>query len=94
MLLDAYNVVDDVNHVLQADTSPHLAEKLTGRRDFISASIADILTGRRSVDRSRTIIFSPFGLGVLDLAIGKWVYDRAVAAKQHVTVDHFFSVWE
>jgi len=37
------------------------------------------------------VVFSPFGLGVLDLAVGKWVYDRARAAGKLVTIEHFFS---
>jgi hypothetical protein len=35
-------------------------------------------------------VFSPFGLGVLDLAVGKYVYDEvARSGKLHV-VDDFF----
>jgi N-[(2S)-2-amino-2-carboxyethyl]-L-glutamate dehydrogenase len=90
LLLGACNIVDDVDHVMNADTSPHLAEKLTGGRDFVSGTLADIMTGRKTVDSTRPVIFSPFGLGVLDLAIGKWVYDRAVAAGENVIVDDFF----
>jgi len=42
----------------------------------VTGTLADVMTGRRSVNRSRPIIFSPFGMGVLDLAVGKWVYDQ------------------
>ena len=35
ILLGATNIVDDVEHCLKADTSPHLAEQLTGNRDFL-----------------------------------------------------------
>ena len=45
---------------------------------------------KRSVDRSRPIIFSPFGLGILDVAVGKWVYDQAVAAGQDLRLSDFF----
>jgi len=90
VLLQATNVVDDIDHVMQAETSPHLAEKLTGSRSFVSGTLAQVITGACTVSRSRPIIFSPFGLGVLDLAVGKWVYDRAIANHEHVVVDDFF----
>lgn len=90
LLLDANNIVDDVDHVMHADTSPHLAEKLTGTRDFVMGTLADVIRGRCVVDTRRPTIFSPFGLGVLDIALGKWIFDRAVAAGARVPIDHFF----
>lgn len=90
LLLDACNIVDDVDHVMNADTSPHLAEKLTGGRDFVTGTLSDVMLRRCAVDPARPTIFSPFGLGVLDLAVGKWVYDRALAAGEHLYVDGFF----
>ena len=90
LLLDACNIVDDVDHVMHADTSPHLAEKLTGNRSFVTGTLADIVSGRKMADHSRTIIFSPFGLGVLDLAVGKWIYEQAVAAREQIEIPGFF----
>jgi ornithine cyclodeaminase len=90
ILLASHNVVDDVEHVMKANTSPHLAEQQTGNRDFVTGTLADIMTGRRAVDRGRPIIFSPFGMGILDLAVGKWVYDQAVAAGQDLRLSDFF----
>src|SRR2546428_866185 len=90
ILLGSQNVVDDVEHVMKANTSPHLAEQQTGNRSFVTGTLADIMLERRSVDRSRPIIFSPFGLGMLDLAVGKWVYDQAVAARQDLRPSDFF----
>ena len=90
ILLGSHNVVDDVEHVMKANTSPHLAEQQTGNRSFVTGTLADIVTGRRSVDHSRPIIFSPFGMGILDLAVGKWVYDQAVAAGQDLRLPDFF----
>jgi 2,3-diaminopropionate biosynthesis protein SbnB len=90
ILLRSQNVVDDVEHVMKANTSPHLAEQQTGDRSFVTGTLAEIVTGRRSVDRSRPIIFSPFGLGILDLAVGNWVYGQAVASGQELRVSDFF----
>ncbi len=90
ILLRSQNVVDDVEHVMKANTSPHLAEQKTGNRSFVTGSLADIMIGRRSVNRSRPIIFSPFGMGILDLAVGKWVYEQAVASGQELRLSDFF----
>ncbi len=90
ILLKSQNVVDDVEHVMKANTSPHLAEQQTGDRSFVTGTLAEIMLGRRSVNRSRPIIFSPFGMGILDLAVGKWVYDQAVAAGQDLRLPDFF----
>ncbi|RSO05735.1 hypothetical protein DMH15_42145, partial [Streptomyces sp. WAC 06725] len=76
ILLDSANFVDDVEHCLKADTSPHLAEQLTGGRDFLDGTLDDVLCGRVTVPADRTVVFSPFGLGVLDLAVGKFVHDE------------------
>jgi 2,3-diaminopropionate biosynthesis protein SbnB len=90
LLLRSQNVVDDVEHVMKANTSPHLAEQQTGNRDFVTGTLADIMLGERSVNRSRPIVFSPFGMGILDLAVGKWVYEQAVAAGQDLRLSDFF----
>ena len=90
ILLQSQNVVDDVDHVMKANTSPHLTEQLTGNRSFVTGTLADIVRGHKAVDRSRPVIFSPFGMGILDVAVGKWVYDRAVAAGQDLRLNDFF----
>src|SRR5881296_2333931 len=58
ILLRSQNVVDDVEHVMKANTSPHLAEQQTGNRNFVTGTLAEIITGRRSLNRSRPS-FSP-----------------------------------
>src|SRR5437763_11282034 len=90
ILLRSQNVVDDVEHVMKANTSPHLAEQRTGDRSFVTGTLAEIMIGRRSVNRSRPIIFSPFGMGILDLAVGKWVYGQADASGQELRLSDFF----
>jgi 2,3-diaminopropionate biosynthesis protein SbnB len=90
ILLASCNIVDDVEHCLKADTSPHLAEQLTGRRDFLAGTLADVISGRVGVPTDRAIVFSPFGLGVLDLAVGKFVYDQVLRRGELHVVDGFF----
>jgi N-[(2S)-2-amino-2-carboxyethyl]-L-glutamate dehydrogenase len=91
VLLASTNLVDDVEHCLKANTSPHLVEQMTGSRDFLLGTLADVMTGRVTVPEGRPVVFSPFGLGVLDLAVGKAVYDEIAAAGQLHVVEDFFS---
>lgn len=90
ILLASTNIVDDVEHCLKADTSPHLAEQLTGNRDFLTGTLHDVTTGRAELPHDRPVVFSPFGLGVLDLAVGKHVYDEAARTGQLHVIDSFF----
>jgi 2,3-diaminopropionate biosynthesis protein SbnB len=90
ILLASANVVDDVEHCLQADTSPHLTEQLSGSRDFLNGTLDDVMAGRVTLPEDRTVIFSPFGLGVLDLAVGKYVYDEVARSGHLRLIDHFF----
>ncbi|MEU5090506.1 2,3-diaminopropionate biosynthesis protein SbnB [Streptomyces sp. NPDC021356] len=90
ILLESANFVDDVEHCLKANTSPHLAEQLTGGRDFLDGTLDDVLTGRVEPPGDRTVIFSPFGLGVLDLAVGGYVHGEVARAGDLHVVDDFF----
>ncbi|MGI5119540.1 2,3-diaminopropionate biosynthesis protein SbnB [Marinactinospora thermotolerans] len=90
VILAADNIVDDLDHCLKAQTSPHLVEQRTGNRDFITGTLADILLGRIAPAPDRPLVFSPFGLGILDLAVGRHVYDRVTAEGEAVVVPDFF----
>jgi ornithine cyclodeaminase len=90
VLLASTNVVDDVDHCLRADTSPHLVEQRTGDRSFVHGTLADVMDGRVAVPPDRTVVFSPFGLGVLDLAVGKYVYDHVAGGGGLRVVEDFF----
>jgi N-[(2S)-2-amino-2-carboxyethyl]-L-glutamate dehydrogenase len=90
VLLASTNIVDDVEHCLKANTSPHLAEQLTGNRDFLHGTLDDVMAGRVTVPVDRPAVFSPFGLGVLDLAVGKHVYDELAGTGELHVVDDFF----
>jgi 2,3-diaminopropionate biosynthesis protein SbnB len=90
IILASNNVVDDVDHCLTANTSPHLAEQETGHREFITGDVGDLLDGRITISADRPTIFSPFGMGILDIALGKYVFDEATARDDVVAVDDFF----
>jgi N-[(2S)-2-amino-2-carboxyethyl]-L-glutamate dehydrogenase len=90
VVLAAANFVDDVDHCLKAGTSLHLTEQRCGNRDFVDGTLYDVLTGAAAVPADRPVVFSPFGLGVLDLALGKHVYDTVREVGGLATVDGFF----
>jgi N-[(2S)-2-amino-2-carboxyethyl]-L-glutamate dehydrogenase len=90
ILLGSTNVVDDVEHCLKADTSPHLVEQLTGNRDFLSGTLDDVLSGRVRLPADRPVVFSPFGLGVLDLAVGMHVYEEVLRSGELNVIEDFF----
>ncbi len=90
IVLASTNIVDDIEHCMKANTSPHLAEQLTGNRDFLLGTLDDVMAGRVSAPADRPLVFSPFGLGVLDLAVGKYVYDEVLRSGDLHVVDDFF----
>lgn len=92
VMLSCDNVVDDINHVCQAQTSLHLAEQSTGRRDFIRCSIGELLLGQAAARNSSydTTIFSPFGLGILDIAVADYVFEQGIAKGIGTVLGSFF----
>ncbi len=93
-ILSADNVVDDPDHVSRAGTSIHQTEQQTGSRDFIRCTIADLLEGtaKPKDPAHRVSVFSPFGLGILDLALGADVARRARDADLGTLLPSFLPV--
>ncbi len=89
ILLRSNNILDDVDHCLKAETSRHLAERLSGGREFVTGTIGGVLRGEVELDARRATVFSPFGLGVLDIAVGSFVLDRARAQGLAVDIENF-----
>lgn len=98
VLLSNDNVVDDADHVCRAQTSLHLAELEVGHRGFIRCTLADILSGRaaaRVADDDRLVVFSPFGLGILDVAVGEYVFQQACSQRKGSLIPSFLPAsWE
>jgi 2,3-diaminopropionate biosynthesis protein SbnB len=93
-ILAANNVLDDVDHCLNANTSPHLTEQAVGHRGFIDGTLAQVMAGEVALDGTRPTIFSPFGLGILDLALGQYVHAEAARRGLAVRVPDFFGPTE
>jgi N-[(2S)-2-amino-2-carboxyethyl]-L-glutamate dehydrogenase len=80
--------------VCRANTSVHLAEQAVASRNFIRCTLANIINDKappRNSDSGLTI-FSPFGLGILDLAVSKYVYDEACKHQLGMTIGSFFNL--
>ncbi|KMZ11448.1 Ornithine cyclodeaminase [Candidatus Burkholderia humilis] len=88
IILSSYNIVDDVDHCLKAQTSLHLTEIEAGNRDFVTTSLPAMLAKNIALPRDRPVIFSPFGMGILDLALGQYVL--SVVNHDIQPIDDFF----
>ena len=91
VILASQNIVDDVGHCLKANTSLHLAETARGSRDFIAGTLVDVLDGKLEQDPGKARIFSPFGLGILDIAVSDFVLQEAVTSGTALAMPDFFS---
>jgi 2,3-diaminopropionate biosynthesis protein SbnB len=89
LVLECDNYFDDVSHCLKANTSPHLAEQLAGHQDFVTGTIGQVIRGEVSVDASRPKIYSPFGMGILDLALGQSLLQTALDENTAIEVPGF-----
>lgn len=86
----AHNIVDDFDHVCREKTSIHLTYEKRGVNDFVAGNIADAVTGRVPPRvPGKATVFSPFGLGVLDLALARYVYEQARAQGVGTVIEDF-----
>ncbi|RMO94935.1 Pyridoxal-5'-phosphate-dependent enzyme, beta subunit:ornithine cyclodeaminase/mu-crystallin [Pseudomonas syringae pv. philadelphi] len=90
VIAQANNILDDVEHCLKAQTSPDLAVRHYQDRSFITGTLAQLMNGQIELAPDRPAIFSPFGLGVLDLALGQRLYRQALAEGSALPVPRFF----
>ncbi len=72
------NIVDDIDHVCREKTSVHITEQMFNTRSFVRGTLADVI--KKKIAKRITgkpVLFSPFGLGVLDLALANVVKEEA-----------------
>lgn len=89
-LIGSNNIVDDITHVLNANTSPHLAQQKYGHADFINCTVAQLINGYNQFNNNQPIIFSPMGMGILDLAVANYIYNEAKSSNLCIEIDDFF----
>lgn len=58
--------------------------------DWSFDSVAQLIRGDLHVERDKPLIYSPFGMGILDLAIGRMIHNIAVAAGTANAIPSFF----
>ena len=90
-LIASNNIVDDITHVLNANTSPHLTQQKYGHADFINCTVSQLVSGYNQFDCNQPIIFSPMGMGILDLAVADYVYNEARSSNLCIEIDNFFN---
>lgn len=85
----AVHVVDEVSHALRERTSLGLAvEAGVVDRDEIRP-VGDYLQGKAEPDRTRLAVYSPFGLGSLDIAVARLVHQHTEGAQGVTLVPRF-----
>ncbi|MET0384268.1 MAG: 2,3-diaminopropionate biosynthesis protein SbnB [Burkholderiaceae bacterium] len=89
VILSAQNFADDIGHCMKAATSVDLTSREVGHRRFMAGDITDLIDARVKPDLSRARIFSPFGMGVLDLALARAI-TRSLRKEDAVVIDDFF----
>lgn len=90
ILISSNNIVDDIDHVLNANTSPHLAYQKTGNKSFINCTVYELINGYNNFDPKKTIIFSPMGMGILDLMVANYLYEESQRQKLNIEINNFF----
>jgi 2,3-diaminopropionate biosynthesis protein SbnB len=66
----AANYADSAELAFTHATALALAEQHAGHRHFYAGDIGTVLQGQRP--EGKPVIFSPFGMAILDLAVGQW----------------------
>jgi hypothetical protein len=62
-----------------------------GHREFIDGTIAQLLLGEVTLGRDKPRVYSPFGLGVLDVAVGFEIFTTGTETGQVLAVPDFFA---
>lgn len=88
------NVTDNIEHAIREGTSLGNAYNEYGQELMQIYSLHEILNNEETKkiisEKLKPIIFSPFGLGVLDIAMAQYVYDSAKLSGLGQEIHNFF----
>jgi 2,3-diaminopropionate biosynthesis protein SbnB len=90
IIIKAANIVDDIEHINHAETSIHISNQSYPHLYWSINTIGDILEGKYILPQGKPIIFSPMGLGVLDINLAYYIYQKAKEKKKGVNIENFF----
>lgn len=92
IILGSTNIVDDVEHVCREQTSIHLAYNSVKHTKFIDGTLAEYLSNKKFERTSPEVpvVFSPFGLGILDVSLGHYVVEKSSLQGIGTTISDFF----
>lgn len=73
-------IVDDWEEVCRENTDVEKMHQLFGLKKEDTLSIADVLClgALRGISRDDVVMFNPMGMGIFDVALGKFFYDQAI----------------
>jgi ornithine cyclodeaminase len=91
LILGANNIVDHLEHILSSNTSVFLAYEKIKSTSFIQGSIAELILNQLELNSTKPTIFSPMGLGILDIVVGDSIYQAAEKEQYGLNIENFFN---
>jgi N-[(2S)-2-amino-2-carboxyethyl]-L-glutamate dehydrogenase len=88
IILGCDNYVDDEAHAIRANTSLHLTHQVTKSASFITGNMQSLLGTELPPPTQKPRVFSPFGLGCLDIALAQLV-TQGIDPRHVVSTDNF-----
>lgn len=90
LLRRGWNLVDDLEHATRAGTSLELARKQAGTSEIVVCDMHHLLTCSMDWRSDCPAVFSPFGLGMLDITLAQEVASTAMMENRGLVIDGFF----